>query len=183
MPRPSGIIAEYHARTCRSLANFTFAKRSKSRTNSHALRCTLGVRFGSKCDIAVCRCNVGFAPMSGHANGSVECRKWASSGLMRCGKTTPLFDHLVGNSQQRRQHPLSVAAAAWLGPPGATGDLHGCPFQTARNEPPPLASLGFGFLMGHPKRHGAVATLVPAFRFSFAVPHLFLRNIRHKLAY
>ena len=45
-PAPVGELAEYHARTCRSGANFTFAGRSKSGTTSQVLRCTLGVRPG-----------------------------------------------------------------------------------------------------------------------------------------
>ena len=63
---------------------------------------------------------------------------------------------------------------AWCSPP------HGFPsqpsFQTARGEPPLLAGRSLGLLMGYPKRHRAVAALVPAFGFSLAVAHARLRT-------
>jgi hypothetical protein len=46
VPAASRTMAEYHARTGRSVAYFIFAERLKSRTNSQVMQRTLSVRVG-----------------------------------------------------------------------------------------------------------------------------------------
>jgi hypothetical protein len=71
-----------------------------------------------------------------------------------------------------RMRRFSIDGSVWLFIAGSASFLRGFSFQTARDESPSLAALGFGLLMRHPIGHCTVTPLVAALGFSLAIAHV-----------
>ena len=61
------------------------------------------VRFGSKADIPLRRCDVRFTPNSGHRGQTVGCLLCAKSGLLQRSKKASLFNQLIRAVKQLRR--------------------------------------------------------------------------------
>ena len=61
------------------------------------------VRFGSKADMYAAISHVRFTLESGHVRCNSGCPLSANSGLVHRSKRAELFDHLVGDGNQRRR--------------------------------------------------------------------------------